>query len=93
MDFVAKLGAVGLVLAALGAMLWWLRWRGAARFPALGRKRRRMEHLERLSLGPQHALHLVRLGEHLVLVAASPAGCTLVERFPDAEIGSREARP
>jgi flagellar biosynthetic protein FliO len=81
------MGAVGAVLALLAATLWWLRRRGLAwLLPARKAARRRMECLERLPLGPQHTLHLVRLGDRAMLVAASPAGCTLVESFSSREI-------
>ncbi len=93
MEWIGQMGAVGLVLALLAATLWWLRRRGIAGIlrprSAAGR---RMECLERLPLGPQHTLHLVRLGGRTMLVAASPAGCALVESFPNREIdGAREA--
>ena len=45
-----------------------------------------MESLERLPLGPQHTLHLVRMGETALLVACSPAGCALVQSVPAAQI-------
>ena len=50
---------------------------------------RRMECLERLPLGPQHTLHLVRVGQTELLLALSPSGCALVESFarPTAEAG------
>ena len=51
------------VLCLLGAALWWLR---------------RLETLERLPLGPQHALYLVRIGRTVAVVACSQAGCSLL---------------
>jgi hypothetical protein len=45
-----------------------------------------MECLERLRLGPQHTLHLVRLGDRAMLVASSPAGCSLVESLSRSEL-------
>jgi flagellar biosynthetic protein FliO len=70
------------VLLLLGATLLALRRRGFAGV-ALGRKSgaRRMECVERLPLGPQQVLHLVRLGETELLVASSPSGCTLLKSF------------
>ena len=51
-----------------------------------------MECLERLPLGPQHTLHLVRLGETALLVASSPSGCSLVRSFARRDVeGSAEA--
>jgi flagellar biosynthetic protein FliO len=85
MDVMSQVAAVAGVLGLLGGALWWLRHRGLATV-AFGRKRsrRRLELVERLPLGPQHSLHLVRLGETLLLVAASPGGCRLIERHPTA---------
>jgi len=79
------MGAVAAVLGLLGTALWWLRRRGLATL-AIGRKRsrRKLELVERLPLGPQHSLHLVRLGETMLLVAASPGGCRLIERHAAA---------
>jgi flagellar protein FliO/FliZ len=93
MDVIGQMGAVGAVLGLLGGTLWWLRRRGLATL-AIGRQRsrRRLELVERLPLGPQHSLHLVRLGETMLLVAASPGGCRLIERRPAAAgIGQEEA--
>jgi len=94
MEVFQQAAAVAAVLGLLAATLWWLRGRGLAGV-SLGRKPggRRLEALERLSLGPQHTLHLVRLGETALLLASSPAGCALVRSFPCSEIeGCREAR-
>lgn len=80
MDLIEQMSAVALVLLLLGGTLWWLRRRGVAvlSFKARGHGRR-MECLERLPLGPQHALHLVRLGDAELLVASSPSGCALIK--------------
>ena len=80
MEAIQQIAAVGVVLLLLGATLWVMRRRGFAGV-ALGKKSagRRMESLERLPLGPQHTLHLVRVGETELLLALSPAGCSLVE--------------
>ena len=90
MDGIGQVTAVAFVLLLLGGTLWFLRRRGAigilpARRPA-GRK---LECLERLPLGPQHTLHLVRLGETALLVASSPGGCALMQSFPCHEIDGR----
>jgi len=87
MDVIQQTTAVAVVLGLLGATLWWLRRRGFATM-ALGRQPapRRLEALERVHLGPQHTLHLVRLGETTLLLATSPAGCVLVRSCPSSEI-------
>jgi flagellar biosynthetic protein FliO len=79
MDVFSQLGAVALVLGLLVAVLWCLRRRGVALPLPARRGTRRMECLEKLTLGPQHTLHLVRVGDKALLVAASPGGCSLLE--------------
>lgn len=81
MEVIQQMAAVAVVLLLLGATLWALRRRGFAGV-TLGKKSagRRLECLERLPLGPQHTLHLVRVGETELLLALSPSGCSLLER-------------
>ena len=70
------------VLALLGVTLYWLRSKGLARFNGINIGRgsaRRMQSLERLSLTPQHSLHLVDIEGRVLLIAVSPGGCSLVE--------------
>jgi flagellar biosynthetic protein FliO len=92
MEFVQELAAVGVVLALLAVTLWWLRRRGfAALVPMKRNAGRRLECLERLSLGPQHTLHLVRVDDTAVLLASTPAGCALVQSVPCPGVEPREA--
>jgi flagellar biogenesis protein FliO len=100
MEVIQQTAAVAVVLALLLLTLWWLRRRGLTggligglTGVTLGRKTsvRRLESLERLPLGPQHALHLVRLGGSALLISSSAAGCTLIHRTPWQEIDSSEA--
>jgi flagellar biosynthetic protein FliO len=90
MEAIGQLAAVAGVLGLLGGTLWWLRRRGIAGVRAVRRPAgRQLQCLERLPLGPQHTLHLVRLGDTALLVASSPGGCALVGSFPAAELESR----
>ncbi|MCW5976760.1 MAG: FliO/MopB family protein [Bryobacteraceae bacterium] len=92
MDLVRQLLSVFMVLALLGGSLWWLRRRSPARFswPGGGKRNgRRMESVERLALGPQHALHLVRMGDRGLVVAVHAGGCTLIDSRPWPEWESR----
>jgi flagellar biogenesis protein FliO len=68
------------VLFLLAGTLFWLRRRGIASFslPAMTNQKRRMEVVERVALGPQHALHLVRINGRAVLVATAPGGCQVL---------------
>ena len=87
MELVSQMAAVTAVLGLLAATLWWLRRRGIAGLvPASRLGKRRLECLERLPLGPQQTLHLVRFGESVLLLASSPSGCALVEKLPAGAI-------
>ena len=69
------------VLALLAALLWYLRAKGIAQFSArvpLGGSGKRLQQIERLSLTPQHSLHMVRVAGQAYLLVLSPAGCTVV---------------
>jgi flagellar biosynthetic protein FliO len=82
MEGIQQMAAVALVLLLLGVTLWVVRRRGFTGV-ALGRRApaRRLECLERMPLGPQHTLHLVRVGDTELLLASSPSGCFLLENF------------
>ena len=84
MELMDPMPALVAVVAVVGATLWWLRRKGGLRLRAGTRARgsRRLQKLERLVLGPHHALHLVRLDDRMILVAQSPAGLALLEDAP-----------
>jgi flagellar biogenesis protein FliO len=82
MNWTEQMLAVALVAALLAGTLAWLSRRGFAE-AALNRLRlrrpRRLEMLDRLSLTPQHSLHLVRLGNRTILLGRSPSGLALLD--------------
>lgn len=83
MDIFREMTAASAVLALLGLALWTLKRRGLALPRALRRGAgRKLECVERVALGPHHALHLVRAGERGLLLSSSPSGCALIESFP-----------
>jgi len=91
MEAIQQMAAVAVVLLLLGATLWLLRQRGFATLVRGGKSTgRRMECLERLPLGPQHTLHLVRVGENELLVALSPSGCSLLRSFARPATGGAQ---
>jgi flagellar biogenesis protein FliO len=75
MDLIQPLAAILFVATLLGGVLFLLKKRGGG---PTGRSRR-LEVIERVSLGPHHALHLVRAGDRLVLIATAPAACQLLD--------------
>lgn len=91
MELIRQVLAVTGVLMLLAASLYVLRRKGVARY-ALRLPRaaggRNLEAVERLSLGPQHSLHLVRLAGRGLLVGVSPAGCTVLETMDWTAVSS-----
>jgi flagellar biogenesis protein FliO len=81
MDLTRQLLGIAAVMALLIASLAWLRRRGLAK-PMSGpwqrARTRHLESLDRLSLTPQHSLHLVRMGGRAFLLGRSPAGVNLL---------------
>jgi flagellar biogenesis protein FliO len=47
-----------------------------------------MVAVERLSLTPQHSLHMVRVNGREFVVATHPQGCTLVTAVAEQAIGT-----
>ena len=85
MESLQQIGAVLLVLGLLGTALWFLKRKKLAGFELGSRGGRRLQVLERISLGPQHALCLVRIDDRHVVVTTSPASCRIVEMEPEIE--------
>ena len=85
MDAIQQVLSVLVVLGLLGGALWWLRSKGVAQFvsKAPSGKGKSMKIVERLALTPQHSLHLVRVADRTLLIAASPGGCAILEGMPE----------
>lgn len=85
MELIREMLAVLAVIALLALTLWWLRRKGLVQMAAgIGRPKPAMRHLEsieRLALAPNHALHLIRIADRVVLVGRSPSGLTLLDSF------------
>ena len=82
--------SLALLLAVLGALVWWVR-----RASPLGaRQGRHLEIVETVALGPSHSLHLLRLGERVLLLAASRERCELISELESLppEAPAAEAR-
>jgi flagellar biosynthetic protein FliO len=85
MEAFQQLWAVVVVLGILCGGLWLLKRKGWARNAV----RRgvddglpRLEIVDRLSLTPQHSLHLIRMADRTLLIGLSPNGCNLLESAP-----------
>lgn len=90
MDVLRQIFSVLLVFSLLGGVLWALRRGGRVSFSGLARKRilgntRSLIAVERLSLTPQHTLHIVRVNGREVLVATHPQGCSVVTELGTAD--------
>jgi flagellar biogenesis protein FliO len=85
MEIFRQVLAMGLVFGLLGAAVWAMRRKGFApryALPAAKRRAARVMVVDRVGLSPQHGLHLVRIGDRALLIAAHPAGCTVLEALP-----------
>jgi len=81
MEPVRQILAAVVVLGLLGGTLYWLRRVGAARLTVKGLGRasnRQMRSIEQLRLTPQHSLHMVKVGDRILLVVLSPGGCSVL---------------
>ncbi|HEY6392902.1 MAG TPA: flagellar biosynthetic protein FliO [Bryobacteraceae bacterium] len=80
MDILRQSLAITFVFALLWAALWFLRKRGNIRigFPRARASQRVLELRGKLALGPQHSIHIVRIGERDMVVAVHPAGVTVL---------------
>jgi flagellar biogenesis protein FliO len=85
MDVIRQFTAIGLTLALLAGSLWWLRRKGLAQWHR-GRPGRVMEVIESRTLGPGHALHLVRVADRVFALATHSGGCTLLEARPWSDV-------
>lgn len=92
MELGQQLLAVVMVLGMLCSALWVLKRRGLVRTSfrkASDPSQPRLEVIDRLSLTPQHSLHLIRLADRTLLVGLSPNGCNLLESGPAAALSAR----
>lgn len=73
-----------MVLGILCGALWLLKRKGMVqtsfrRSFARAAGEPRLEVIDRLSLSPQHSVHLIRVADRILLVGLSPGGCNLLE--------------
>ena len=58
------------------------------RFPSRSGRKQVLEVMESRALGPGQALHLVRVGDRVMVLAVHGGGCTLLETRPLSEMAS-----
>ena len=82
MDFVQQMLAIILVLSLLALGLKLAHRRGLVRInlPVKGPLERKLELVDRLALTPQHAIHVVRAGSRMLVVATYVGGITWMEQ-------------
>jgi len=95
MELARQILSVCLVFLLMAALLWYLRRHGQAGFGAAAARRggRLAEPIERVPLGPQHALQLVRVANRVLVVAVHSSGCTLLETLPWQEFVEASRKP
>ena len=89
MELARQAAAIITVLGLLAVFIWLRARRGGGVLPfgrPRGRGRRLMEAVDRISLSPSHALHLIRIGDRSLLIAVHNGGCSLLDSRPLAEI-------
>jgi flagellar biogenesis protein FliO len=93
MDVIQPAAAIVFVLALLGGVLMALRGRANLSFRSVSFRTvaKNLEVIERISLGPQHSLHLVRTGSRTVLIATGPQSCQLLETQGPLDLSSMGA--
>jgi flagellar biosynthetic protein FliO len=79
-EMIQPIIAVIFVIGLLLTVLFVLRKKGALTF-AVPQTGKRLEVVERISLGPNQALHLVRAGDRCVLIATAPSSCQVLDFF------------
>jgi len=75
MELLTQLASVALVLALLGGAVWLLKSKQLAMVRLSGTKQ--LEIVERVALGPQHSLSLVRVNGEMLLVGTGPGVCEI----------------
>ena len=81
MDTIQPVIAAVFVMGLLLVVLLALRKKGMLNFAVSqnGKTGKRIELIERVALGPQHALHLVRAGDRCVLIVTAPSSCQVLD--------------
>jgi flagellar biogenesis protein FliO len=89
MEWTNELGAIGgTLLLLIGLLAFSQRGRHLHKWLSGRRAERGLEVVDRLALGPQHTIHLVRWGNRGLLLAVFSNGCSLLQSVPWSEVES-----
>ena len=82
MDVIRQSLAITFVFLLLWAALWFLRKRRGISLSIGRADKGLLESRGKLALSPQHAVHLVRIGDRDLILALHPSGITLLCDLP-----------
>ena len=84
-DLLSLLGIILVLLLVLGGCYLFTRWAGTGLALGPGRGSARMQVVERLPVGRDQALLVVRLAGRYLLLGSSPAGVSLLAELTEEE--------
>jgi flagellar biogenesis protein FliO len=77
----SQLLSVCVVLALVAFAAWWLR-RGNITLPRRSQRVKTIEMIDRISISPHVSVHVLRIGDTRVAIAAHNSGVTVLHRMP-----------
>lgn len=86
MEYLQQIVLVAVLLGVIGGAVWLLQRRGLATVNWTRPSERRMHIVEKLPLTAQHAVHMVRVGDKLLLIGTAPGGCSVLGPLPEREV-------
>ena len=84
-DLLSLLGIILVLVLVMGGCYLFTRWAGMGLGGSLGRGSARMQVVERLPVGRDQALLVVRLADRYLLVGSSPNGVSLLAELTGEE--------
>ncbi|MCI9443167.1 MAG: flagellar biosynthetic protein FliO [Oscillospiraceae bacterium] len=84
-ELLSLLGIILVLLLVMGGCYAFTRWAGTGLGGSLGRGSGRMQVVERLPVGREQALLVVRLAGRYLLLGSSPAGVSLLAELTEEE--------
>ena len=84
-DLLSLLGIILVLVLVMGGCYLFTRWAGTGLGGSFGRGSARMQVVERLPVGRDQALLVVRLADRYLLVGSSPSGFSLLAELTEEE--------